>query len=60
MYMQSKLTVTLEDLQHVNNEYSELKKNMCVSRTTTLANVYTKQEQPHWLMFTLNKNNNIG
>jgi hypothetical protein len=58
--MQSKLTVTLEDLQHVNNEYSELKKNMCVSRTTTLAYVYTKQEQPHWLMFTLNKNNNIG
>jgi hypothetical protein len=58
--MQSKLTVTLEDLQHVNNEYSELKKNMCVSRTTTLANVYTKQEQQHWLMFKINKNNNIG
>jgi hypothetical protein len=52
--MQSKLTVTLEDLQHVNNEYSELKKYMCVSRTTTLANVYTKQKQPHWLMLTPN------
>jgi len=25
-----------------------------------LANVYIKQEQQHWLMFTLSKNNNIG